>query len=105
MACVNFLLASSVFNPILGLRTGCQFFTETFTIDAIYFAIGTLTTAGTGNISATSETARGIQTMQMILGLVLITFAVTIVIGRLSSGSRLAADHLVDGQEKVESRH
>src|ERR1700733_14173163 len=41
-------------------------------LDSFYFAVGTLTTAGTGNISAVSETARRIQTLQMLLGLSLL---------------------------------
>jgi hypothetical protein len=52
-------------------------------LDAVYFAVGTLTTAGTGDIVAKSETARGIQTMQMVLGMALVVFAVTIVLARL----------------------
>jgi hydrogenase maturation factor len=59
-------------------------------LDAVYFAIGTLTTAGTGTIAAISQTARGIQTVQMILDLVLVVFAVTLVLGL----SRLALRRL-----------
>lgn len=54
-------------------------------LDAIYFAVGTLTTAGTGSISAESEIARGIQTIQMVLDLALIVFAVAVVLTALTS--------------------
>lgn len=54
-------------------------------LDAIYFSIGTLTTAGTGNIVATSELSRLFQTLQMVLGFILVVFAVSIVISRISS--------------------
>jgi hypothetical protein len=61
-------------------------FTEGLTrLDAVYFTVGTLTTAGTGTISATSQVARGLQTLQMTLGIVLIVFAVSLVIAELSS--------------------
>jgi voltage-gated potassium channel len=62
-----------------------NFSTNLSRLDAIYFAIGTLSTAGTGNIAATSEVARGIQTVQMVLDLVLIVFAVTLVLAALSN--------------------
>ena len=56
-------------------------FTEQLTrLDAIYFTIGTLTTAGTGTISAVSQTARTLQGLQMVLDLGLIVFAVALAI-------------------------
>jgi hypothetical protein len=54
-------------------------------LDAVYFTLGTLTTAGTGSIAATSEAARYIQSLQMLLDLGLMVFAVGIVISRFSS--------------------
>jgi hypothetical protein len=62
-------------------------------LDAIYFSVGTLTTAGTGNISALSELARRLQTAQMILDFILVVFVVAIVIPRLirPTGRRRAA--------------
>jgi hypothetical protein len=56
-------------------------------LDAIYFAIGTLTTAGTGNINATSELMRGIQALQMVLDVGLVVVALGVLVARLSSGS------------------
>jgi hypothetical protein len=61
-------------------------FTERLTqLDAIYFTIGTLTTAGTGNISAISQAARGLQTLQMALDIGFILFAVSLVVAEISS--------------------
>jgi hypothetical protein len=60
-----------------------NFSTSLTRLDAIYFSVGTLTTAGTGNISATSELSRGLQTTQMGLDFVLVVFVVAIVIPRL----------------------
>ena len=51
-------------------------------LDAFYFALGTFTTAGTGNISATSEQARGIQTLQMGLGFLIIGIVFTLGVTR-----------------------
>lgn len=53
-------------------------------LDAVYFAIGTLSTAGTGSLTALSEAARGIQTAQMTLDLCLLLFGAGIAIARLS---------------------
>ena len=54
-------------------------------LDAIYFTIGTLSTAGTGNLVATSEFARGLQCLQMVLDLGFLLVAVTLVVTRLAS--------------------
>lgn len=54
-------------------------------LDSFYFALGTMTTAGTGNISAISETSRRLQTLQMGLDLVLIGFVVALVLARYSA--------------------
>jgi Ion channel len=54
-------------------------------LDSFYFALGTLTTAGTGNVSAISETARGLQTLQMGLDLLFVGIALTVVLARYST--------------------
>ena len=54
-------------------------------LDAIYFAVGTLTTAGTGSLEAMSETARELQLFQMVLGFALIAFAVSVAVTRFAS--------------------
>jgi uncharacterized membrane protein len=53
-------------------------------LDSLYFSLGTLTTAGTGNVAAASEAARRIQTIQMLLDLSLAIFAISIVTVRAS---------------------
>lgn len=60
-------------------------------IDAVYFAVGTLSTAGTGHIEAISERARTVQLMEMLLGLALVLFAVSAVVARLMSSSATAS--------------
>jgi len=54
-------------------------------LDSFYFALGTLTTAGTGSISAISETARRLQTLQMGLDLASFGFALALVVARYSN--------------------
>jgi hypothetical protein len=54
-------------------------------LDSFYLALGTLTTAGTGAISATSETARGIQTLQIGLDLIFVGIVVSLVLARYSN--------------------
>lgn len=63
---------------------GRDFSTHLSHFDSVYFSVGTLTT-GTGTISAMSETVRGIQTLQMLLDLVLLVFAVAIVVTQLAT--------------------
>jgi hypothetical protein len=61
-------------------------------LDAAYFTIGTLSTAGTGSIVATSELARALQTWQMALDLVFLLVAVALVVTRLGSLNRKVKD-------------
>lgn len=56
-------------------------------LDALYFTVGTLSTAGTGNIVAISDVSRRVQTAQMLLGMGLVLAAVTAVLGRLVSAA------------------
>jgi hypothetical protein len=52
--------------------------------DAVYVALGTLTTAGTGNIYAKSEFARRVLSMQMLVDVVVITLLAGVVVYRLT---------------------
>jgi len=65
--------------------TSHNFSTQLTHLDAIYFTIGTLSTAGTGNVVPVSELARGLQTLQMLLDLGFLLVAVTLVVGRLAT--------------------
>ena len=63
--------------------------TENFSVElshwgAIYFALGTLTTAGTGTIAPTSDLARAIVSGQMILDFVFVAIALTRAVTRWS---------------------
>ncbi len=58
--------------------------------DATYFAMGTFSTAGTGNLVATSELARAMQFGQIALDLGFAFFAVTLVVTRFISSEEKA---------------
>jgi Ion channel len=77
--------AFSVFYWQLGYPP--NFNIELSILDAVYFAVGTLSTAGTGNIVATSEAVRAIQTVQMIVDFGLILLVAGIFVARLTSSS------------------
>jgi Ion channel len=62
-------------------------------LDAIYFTVGTFTTAGTGNVIAISERARFVQTLQMIFDFILVVFIIVIVLSRLTSSWQLRVEH------------
>jgi hypothetical protein len=57
--------------------------------EAIYFAVGTLTTVGTGTIYPKSDTARALQTSQMAVGFALVVFVIGAIAARyFSEGGR-----------------
>jgi hypothetical protein len=55
--------------------------------DAFYFALRTLTTAGTGTIAPTSDLSRALVSGQMVLDLVFVAVVVTIAVTRCSEKS------------------
>jgi Ion channel len=84
---LSLLLAD--FSWFYWLYGGVENFTRQLThLDAVYFAVGTLSTAGTGNLSATSETARAIQAAQMLVDLGLTLFAVGVVVAHFAIPAR-----------------
>jgi Ion channel len=56
-------------------------------IDAIYFSLGTLTTAGTGSLTAQSQIARGLVSVQMLLGFTFVAVTFAIAVARLGERS------------------
>jgi NhaP-type Na+/H+ or K+/H+ antiporter len=54
-------------------------------IDALYMAVGTLSTAGSGSLGAISQAARGFQTIEMAVGMVAVVFTLSILVARFSS--------------------
>lgn len=65
--------------------TPVNFTADLTRLDAVYFAVGTLTTAGTGDISAVSQLARGLQGLQLALDIVFVVFAVALAVAEISA--------------------
>lgn len=85
MVVYTFLLITVEFATLYWtIGTTANFNVELSRVDAIYFALGTLTTAGTGSIAPTSDLARALVSGQMVLGLVFVAGALTIAITRWS---------------------
>lgn len=74
-------------NIYWAIGTKVNFGVELSRVDALYFSLGTLTTAGTGTIAPTSSFARGLVSVQMALDFAFVATAVTIVITRWSEKS------------------
>jgi len=53
-------------------------------LDALYFAVTTLTTVGYGDITATGQAARAVVIVQMFFDLIIVTSAISIVVGALN---------------------
>ena len=71
-------------NVYWAIGTKVNFGVELSRVDALYFSLGTLTTAGTGTIAPISSFARGLVSVQMALDFVFVATAVTIVVTRWS---------------------
>jgi len=57
-------------------------FSESLTrLDALYFSITTFATVGFGDITAVSEGARAVVTVQMVLGMILLGVIVRVIVG------------------------
>lgn len=81
----TFVFLSLTFSLLYwGCGTTENFSASLSRLDAVYFAVGTLSTAGTGNLVATSELAREIQLIQMSIDTVLLVFAVALVLPRFT---------------------
>jgi voltage-gated potassium channel len=64
------------------MGTTANFSVELSRWGAIYFALGTLTTAGTGTIAPTSDFARALVSGQMLLDLGFVTYVLGIAVAR-----------------------
>ena len=66
------------------IGTQANFTSELSKCDAIYFAVGTLTTAGTGILAPTSSLAKMLVSGQIILDLLLVTALIGVTVTRWS---------------------
>jgi Ion channel len=79
---VALLMLIAMFDGLYyGVGTKANFNKPLSKLDAMYFTVGTLTTAGTGNLVATGETSRALQLTEMVSGALLIVGGVGAVIG------------------------
>jgi hypothetical protein len=76
-------------------------FSEPLTrLDALYFTVTTFATVGYGDITAVSEAARAIATVQMVVGLVLVGLIARVVLGAVEhSRSRVEQSSARSGSE------
>jgi hypothetical protein len=56
-------------------------------LDALYVALGTLSTAGTGSIAPVGQGSRGLVSLQMFVDIVVMVLAVGVLVSRLSAPS------------------
>ena len=54
-------------------------------VDCVYFTLGTLSTAGTGRLQATSATAELVVSIQLVIDLIFVVVAVGLLLARLTS--------------------
>ena len=88
----TFSAVVAIFSRIYWGYGGPSNFTRPLThLDSVYFALGTLSTAGSGTLAATSESARAIQTVQMAIDVPLTLIAVAAVIARFATQFRTRA--------------
>jgi hypothetical protein len=75
-----------------GYGTGGNFNEHITRFRAVYFAIGTLSTAGTGNIFAVSTAAQATQMAQEVVDLLLLAFGVGALVARFTIPLRAPTD-------------
>lgn len=83
----------NVFDPLLDHRDGEEFQRQVSRIDAIYFSLGTLTTAGTGwHYSSTSDLSKALVSGRMAPDLIFVAVVVTIAVTRWSERSNWVSE-------------
>jgi voltage-gated potassium channel len=81
-----FVLAFAIFYYMLELSATSSFTTPMTRLDSLYFTTTVLTTVGFGDITAKSEMARAVTTIQMFADLVLIGVVVRALMSAVGSG-------------------
>ena len=83
-----FLALFSVTYYLMG-DADARAFSEPLTrLDAMYFTVTVFATVGFGDITAVTETARGVVIVQMLLGLVLVGVIARVIFGAVQEGRR-----------------
>jgi hypothetical protein len=90
---LSVLLFAFAYHTVANGQSG-QFLGLHTRLDALYFSLSTVTTAGAGNISPIGQLARSLVTAQLIFDMAMVTTAVSVVSGRLQSRkARREANH------------
>ncbi len=88
-----FLLLFAAAYFILAQDNPANFSPHTLTrTDTLYFTVSTFTTVGFGDITATSEVARVIVTVQMLLDLLVLGLGIRLFLGAVRPGQRRLSD-------------
>lgn len=87
-----------------GYGTGGNFNEHITRFRAVYFAIGTLSTAGTGNIVAVSTAAQATQMAQQVVDLLLLAFGVGALVARFAMPSHALAEPPAEARARRSQR-
>jgi hypothetical protein len=89
-----FLLLFSATYYLMAHSTPSDFSQEHLTrTDALYFTVTTFSTVGYGDITATSQGARLVVTVQMLADLAVLGFGVRVLLGAVQTGRQRRAEH------------
>ena len=92
-----FLLLFAAVYFLMAQADASNFNTETLTrTDSLYFTVTIFATVGFGDITATSETARVLVTVQMILDLIVLGLGVRVFVGAVEAGQKTDNGPLTD---------
>jgi hypothetical protein len=83
-----FLLLFSMVYFLMEHHSATNFSQPLTRTDALYFTVTTFSTVGFGDITATSQGARLVVTLQMLADLVVLGFGVKVLLGAIQTGRR-----------------
>lgn len=83
-----FLLLFSLVYFLMAHHSSTNFSEPLTRTDALYFTVTTFATVGYGDITATSQSARVLVTIQMLADLVVLGFGVKVFVGAVQTGRR-----------------
>jgi len=92
-----YLLLFATIYYLMGHATATSFTQSLTRTDALYFSVTVFTTVGFGDITAKSETARLVVTMQMVLDLLLLGVVVRLFFNAVKRSQRRQVAPQVDG--------
>lgn len=88
LAVIAGLLAFALLDYIIAIRYPGSFVALNTRVDALYFALETMTTVGFGDVHAESQAARILVCVQMVFNLIIIGSAATLLADRVRTRAR-----------------